>query len=57
MQAGLFRYNSNKLKSEVPPPISMTNGPDKGMPNWKGILQDETLWTIFTFLESVQSQP
>ena len=30
---------------------------DKGMPNWKGILPDETLWTIFTFLQSVQSQP
>src|SRR5215472_13659809 len=27
------------------------------MPNWAGILPDETLWTIFTFLQSVQSQP
>ena len=26
----------------------------KGMPAWKGILNDETLWTIFTFLETVQ---
>ena len=38
--------------------FTVTHGrPDKGMPNWKGILQDETLWTIFTFLQSVQSQP
>jgi mono/diheme cytochrome c family protein len=26
----------------------------KGMPSWKGILNDETLWIIFTFLETVQ---
>jgi hypothetical protein len=26
----------------------------KGMPSWKGVLEDETLWTIFTFLETVQ---
>ena len=38
--------------------FTVTHGrPDKGMPNWKGILQDDTLWTIFTFLQSVQSQP
>ena len=38
--------------------FTVTHGrPDKGMPNWKGILPDETLWTIFTFLQSVQSQP
>jgi mono/diheme cytochrome c family protein len=30
--------------------------PDKGMPVWKGVLPDETLWKIFTFLESVQSE-
>jgi mono/diheme cytochrome c family protein len=29
----------------------------KGMPSWKGILNDETLWTIFTFLETVQLMP
>jgi len=27
------------------------------MPNWTGILPDETLWKIFTFPQSVQSQP
>ena len=38
--------------------FTVTHGrPDKGMPNWQGILPDETLWTIFTFLQSVQSQP
>jgi mono/diheme cytochrome c family protein len=29
----------------------------KGMPSWKGALEDETLWTIFTFLETVQMTP
>jgi mono/diheme cytochrome c family protein len=30
---------------------------DKGMPNWTGQLDDETLWTIFTFLQTVQAEP
>jgi mono/diheme cytochrome c family protein len=29
---------------------------DKGMPVWKGVLPDETLWKIFTFLETVQAE-
>ncbi len=29
---------------------------DKGMPPWKGILEDEELWKIFTFLETVQKK-
>lgn len=29
---------------------------DKGMPVWKGVLSDEVLWKIYTFLESVQSE-
>ena len=29
--------------------------PEKGMPSWKGVLEDDTLWKIFTFLQSVQS--
>jgi mono/diheme cytochrome c family protein len=33
-----------------------TGRPDKGMPVWKGVLSDETLWKIFTFLESVQTE-
>lgn len=36
---------------------TITNGrPDKGMPPWKGVLTDELMWKIFTFLESVQSE-
>jgi mono/diheme cytochrome c family protein len=30
---------------------------DKGMPTWGGVLPDDTLWRIFSFLESVQTQP
>jgi mono/diheme cytochrome c family protein len=30
---------------------------DKGMPAWQGALPDDTLWRIFTFLETVQSEP
>jgi hypothetical protein len=26
------------------------------MPSWKGVLDDETLWTIFAFLETVQTE-
>lgn len=29
---------------------------DKGMPVWKGVLNDETIWKIYTFLETVQSE-
>ena len=28
----------------------------KGMPPWKGILEDDAFWKIFTFLETVQKQ-
>ncbi len=30
---------------------------DKGMPVWKGVLSDDALWRIFTFLETVQTSP
>jgi len=30
---------------------------DKGMPVWGGVLPEDTLWRIYTFLESVQTQP
>ncbi len=30
---------------------------DKGMPIWKGILPDDVLWKIFTFLTSIQKEP
>jgi len=29
---------------------------DKGMPVWKGVLPDETLWKIYTFLTTVQAE-
>lgn len=29
---------------------------DKGMPVWKGVLSDDALWRIFTFLQTVQTQ-
>ncbi len=31
--------------------------PAKGMPPWGGVLSGETIWKIYTFLESVQSAP
>jgi mono/diheme cytochrome c family protein len=30
---------------------------DKGMPVWKGVLSEDVMWRIFTFLQSVQTQP
>jgi mono/diheme cytochrome c family protein len=30
---------------------------EKGMPVWKGVLPEETMWKIFTFLSSIQTQP
>jgi mono/diheme cytochrome c family protein len=29
---------------------------DKGMPVWKGILSEDVMWRIYTFLQSVQAQ-
>jgi hypothetical protein len=29
---------------------------DKGMPVWKGVLDEETIWKIYTFLSSVQAK-
>ena len=34
-----------------------TGRPEKGMPVWRGVLPDETLWKIFTFLSSIQTEP
>jgi mono/diheme cytochrome c family protein len=37
---------------------TVTHGrPDKGMPNWQGVLDDATLSTILVFLQSVQTEP
>jgi mono/diheme cytochrome c family protein len=34
---------------------TVQNGrPPKGMPPWKGILEDDIIWKIYTFLQSVQ---
>jgi mono/diheme cytochrome c family protein len=30
---------------------------EKGMPPWKGVLSDDVVWRIFTFLETVQTNP
>jgi mono/diheme cytochrome c family protein len=30
---------------------------DKGMPPWKGVLKEDVIWRIFTFLSAVQTQP
>ncbi len=30
---------------------------DKGMPVWSGVLSDEVLWRIFTYLQTVQTPP
>jgi len=29
---------------------------EKGMPNWSGVLEDDVLWRIYTFLEAVQEE-
>lgn len=34
----------------------MTGREDKGMPSWDGVLPVEDLWTIFTFLQTVQKR-
>ena len=37
---------------------AITNGrPDKGMPAWKELLDDDAVRNIATFLESVQREP
>jgi polar amino acid transport system substrate-binding protein len=38
--------------------FTVTHGrADKGMPNWQGVLDEQSLWTIFSFLQSVQNEP
>jgi mono/diheme cytochrome c family protein len=29
---------------------------DRGMPSWQGALPEEALWTIYTFVQSVQKE-
>ena len=54
-----LRRLSRRYKKDMPAVFYKTviNGrPDKGMPPWKGVLEDEILWTIYTFLEAVQKK-
>jgi mono/diheme cytochrome c family protein len=34
-----------------------TGRTDVGMPVWRGVLTDDVLWRIFTYLQAVQTQP
>lgn len=34
-----------------------TGRPEKGMPVWKGVLSEDVIWRIYTYLDSVQTQP
>lgn len=37
---------------------TVTQGrPELGMPPWRNILDDKTIWSIFTYLETVQEAP
>jgi mono/diheme cytochrome c family protein len=54
-----LRRLSRRYKARMPAVFyqTVTTGrADKGMPPWKGVLEDDTLWTIFTFLETVQKE-
>ncbi|MDP6953420.1 MAG: c-type cytochrome [Alphaproteobacteria bacterium] len=33
---------------------AMNGRPEKGMPPWSEVLEEEALWKVFTFLETVQ---
>lgn len=30
---------------------------EKGMPVWKGVLSDDVMWQIYTYLQTVQTEP
>ena len=54
-----LRRLSRRYKERMPAVFYKTviNGrPTKGMPPWKGVLEDEKLWTIYTFLQTVQKK-
>lgn len=47
-----LRYRENVTQVFL---VTAMNGRlDKGMPPWKEILEEEALWKVFTFLETVQ---
>ena len=38
--------------------VTINNGRlDLGMPVWKGVLPEDVMWRIFTYLQTVQTQP
>jgi mono/diheme cytochrome c family protein len=50
-----LRYGSEATKVYQE---AMSRGrPDKGMPVWKDVLSDDVLWRIFTYLQTVQTEP
>ncbi len=54
-----LRRLSRRYKDRMPTVFyqtATTGRASKGMPSWKGILEDEQLWTIFTFLQTVQKK-
>lgn len=54
-----LRRLSRRYKDRMPAVFyqtATTGRTTKGMPSWKGILKDEELWTIFTFLKTVQKK-
>jgi mono/diheme cytochrome c family protein len=30
---------------------------EKGMPIWKGVLSEDVMWKIYTYLQTVQAEP
>ncbi|WP_089719665.1 c-type cytochrome [Candidatus Entotheonella palauensis] len=54
-----LRRLSKRYKERMPTVFyttATTGRASKGMPPWKGVLKDEELWTIFTFLKTVQKK-
>jgi mono/diheme cytochrome c family protein len=50
-----IRYGEDAIKTFW---TTVNNGRmDKGMPVWKEALSDDIKWRIFTFLQTIQSQP
>jgi mono/diheme cytochrome c family protein len=48
------RYGDDATKTFY---TTINNGRmEKGMPVWKGVLSEDVMWRIYTFLQSVQAQ-
>jgi hypothetical protein len=51
----LIRYRDDAIVAFF---TTVNNGRmDKGMPVWKGVLAEDVMWKIYTFLVSVQTEP